>query len=120
MIKKALLLFSIGFLCVLTVGGLFSYWPTIAASVYVVMSTITILVYKWDKRLAMNKKQPVVRVPERTLHLLALLCGWPGALIAQQWFRHKSQKRVFIAVLWLTIIINCSALFGGYYYWQLG
>ncbi|WP_353805552.1 DUF1294 domain-containing protein [Pseudoalteromonas sp.] len=41
--------------------------------------------------------------------------GWPGSLIAQQWLRHKSKKRSFIAVLWLTIIANCSALSSLYY-----
>lgn len=117
LIKKVLLLFSSSFLAVLAIGGFLEYWPTMLSSVYLFMSSITILVYKWDKRLAMDPVNQTVRVPERSLHILAVLCGWPGALLAQQWFRHKSKKRPFIAVLWITIIINSSAL-AYFYYWQ--
>lgn len=117
MIKKTLLLFSVSFLAVLVIGGLLGYWPYFVASIYGTMSSITFLVYKWDKRLAIESTEQPIRVPERSLHILALLCGWPGALIAQQWLRHKSQKRAFIAGLWLTILINCSVL-AGVYYWQ--
>ncbi len=118
LIKKTLLLFSVSFLLVLVVGGLLGYWAHFVASVYCTLSSITFVVYKWDKRLAKASTDQPIRVPERSLHILALMCGWPGALIAQQWLRHKSQKRAFIAVLWLTIIINTSVL-GAAYYWQL-
>lgn len=117
LIKKTLLLFSGSFFAVLLSGGLLGYWPYFVASIYGIMSSITFLVHKWDKRLAIESTEQPIRVPERSLHILALLCGWPGALIAQQWLRHKSQKRTFIAVLWLTILINCSVL-AGVYYWQ--
>ncbi|MEM5549394.1 DUF1294 domain-containing protein [Pseudoalteromonas neustonica] len=117
MIKKILVIFSSSFLCVLVLGGLLGYWAAIISCAYVLMTVITICVYKWDKHLAMAKPKQSTRVPERSLHILALVCGWPGALIAQQWFRHKSQKRSFIVVLWLTIFINISVL-GAAYYWQ--
>lgn len=32
------------------------------------------------------------RTPENTLHVAELLGGWPGALVAQQLFRHKTRK----------------------------
>jgi uncharacterized membrane protein YsdA (DUF1294 family) len=44
------------------------------------------------------------------LHLLGLAGGWPGALIAQQMLRHKSKKASFLAVFWVTVLINCGAL----------
>src|SRR3546814_20396935 len=44
------------------------------------------------------------RIPESTLHLVDLLGGWPGALIAQQQFRHKTVKASFQFAFW------CSAL----------
>lgn len=52
-------------------------------------SGITFIAYALDKRAA--KKQSW-RIQESRLHLLALLDGWPGALLAQQVLRHKSAK----------------------------
>lgn len=67
--------------------------------------------YAWDKRQAkLSAHKKVNRTPERMLQLLSLLGGWPGALIAQQWLRHKSQKRRFIVVLWLCIFGNVSVI----------
>lgn len=51
------------------------------------------------------------RVPENTLHLLALLGGWPGALYAQQTLRHKTQKTSFRIVFWMTVLANSGGLF---------
>ena len=50
------------------------------------------------------------RTPENTLHLLALLGGWPGALVAQNRLRHKSSKTSFLAVFWITVLLNCVVL----------
>ncbi|MGO2013219.1 DUF1294 domain-containing protein [Pseudoalteromonas sp.] len=80
------------------------------------MSTVTLLVYKWDKHLAMNTTQASTRVPERSLHIFALCCGWPGALLAQQWFRHKSKKRRFIVILWFIIVLNLALFIAGLLY----
>ena len=46
------------------------------------------------------------RVAENTLHGLALLCGWPGALLAQELLRHKSAKPAFRRLFWLTAALN--------------
>ena len=71
------------------------------------ISLITFIMYARDKRKAKQSTlKKVSRTSERILQLLSLLGGWPGALIAQQWLRHKSQKRPFIVVLWLCIILN--------------
>ena len=40
--------------------------------------------------------------------LLGLLCGWPGALLAQQWLRHKTAKRSFQLVFWITVVVNMA------------
>ena len=50
------------------------------------------------------------RTPENTLHLVAVFGGWPGALVAQDLFRHKSSKASFQVVFWLTVVVNCGAL----------
>ena len=50
------------------------------------------------------------RVSEQTLLLLGLVGGWPGALVAQQAFRHKTRKRSFRRVFWATVVVNILAL----------
>lgn len=116
LIKKILILFAGCFLAGLFIGGKFGYWPTFVAGMYALMSTVTLLVYKWDKHLAMHITQASTRVPERSLHILALCCGWPGALLAQQWFRHKSKKRRFIVILWFIIVLNLVLFIAGLLY----
>ena len=46
------------------------------------------------------------RTPEARLHLVELLGGWPGALIAQQAFRHKTRKWSFQLVFWLIVVVH--------------
>ena len=44
------------------------------------------------------------RVPEKVLHLLELLGGWPGAFLAQRIFRHKTAKLSYQFVFWLIVV----------------
>ena len=39
-----------------------------------------------------------------------LLGGWPAAWLAQQVLRHKTIKRSFQAMFWLTVLVNVAAL----------
>jgi uncharacterized membrane protein YsdA (DUF1294 family) len=80
---------------------------TATAIVYAAMSVLTAIAYGWDKLCA---KRGWSRVPEMRLHLLSLFGGWPGALVAQQVFRHKSSKKSFRAVFFLTVVLNCLVL----------
>ena len=73
---------------------------------YVAMSFATFIVYALDKRAARLGQW---RVKESTLHGLALLCGWPGALLAQHLLRHKSAKPGFRRVFWLSVALNILA-----------
>lgn len=65
------------------------------------LSVVTLLFYAWDKRRATKGGW---RVPEVRLHVLTLLGGWPGALLGQCWLRHKTVKRKFRVVFWLTVV----------------
>lgn len=103
--------FSI-YLCVIFLGLIVAaliigYLPKNLVLVYLGGSTLTFILYAYDKSKA---KKGAWRTPEKTLHLLALAGGWPGAAIAQQTLRHKSQKKEFRSVFWLTVIANFCAL----------
>lgn len=74
---------------------------------YVAMSIVTFIVYTIDKSAAQFGRW---RTREATLHVLALAGGWPGALAAQQVLRHKSRKRPFRVVFWMTVVLNVAAL----------
>ncbi len=74
---------------------------------YLAASVATVLAYGVDKSAAESDRW---RVKEGTLHMLALVGGWPGALIAQRVFRHKSRKRSFQAGFMVTVALNCVAL----------
>ena len=75
----------------------------IAAVGYGLMSFATYAAYAIDKSAARRRRH---RVPESTLHLLALLGGWPGALLAQRRLRHKTSKSRFQLLYWLTVALN--------------
>jgi uncharacterized membrane protein YsdA (DUF1294 family) len=72
---------------------------------YAAVSAITLLVYAIDESAA---RRGTWRTPERTLHLLALAGGWPGALLAQQLLRHKTTKLPFRITFWTTVILNVA------------
>jgi len=71
---------------------------------YLAASIVTFIFYALDKAAAQSHR---ARTPERTLHMLSLLGGWPGALLAQKLLRHKSGKLSFQAWFWLTVVLHC-------------
>lgn len=95
----------------LTVISLFSiieisnYWIPVS---YLGLSLLTFIVYWIDKSAAENGHW---RISENTLHVLSLIGGWPGAMVAQQKLRHKTQKQPFRTIFWLTIFANITGLY---------
>jgi uncharacterized membrane protein YsdA (DUF1294 family) len=79
------------------------------ASFYGVASVACFIAYALDKSAAIERRQ---RISERTLLLLGLFCGWPGALLAQRMLRHKSSKTSFLLKFWLTVLVNVALLVG--------
>jgi|TARA_R110001583_G_scaffold146501_1_gene298531 uncharacterized membrane protein YsdA (DUF1294 family) len=70
---------------------------------YAVVSVIAYITYAIDKKAAIKNRR---RVSEKSLHLLGVVGGWPGALLAQQRLRHKTQKTAFQVTFWLTVVVN--------------
>ncbi len=81
--------------------------PIAVLGLYLIASSIAFGFYAFDKSAARNDEW---RIQESTLHLLALIGGWPGALAAQRLLRHKSKKQSFQIVFWVTVILNCGVL----------
>lgn len=71
--------------------------------VYPLLSLISFVQYWSDKQHAQKGRW---RTPENTLHITELLGGWPGALVAQQVFRHKTRKLSFQLVFWAIVILH--------------
>ena len=107
MIGEAYILSFDGIVNFLTSNPILGY-PILVA----VMSVAAFLMYGWDKRQA---KTDGWRVPEKRLHALAFLGGWPGAMLGQNYFRHKTQKNEFKIMTWLAAVLHV-ALIGWYLY----
>ena len=95
--------FSLGFIVVLAVTAWKALIPFWVPPAYLVVSLVTVSTYRSDK---IKAQSGAWRVSEETLHLLASLGGWPGALAAQQAFRHKNRKLAFQAVFWTIVIAH--------------
>lgn len=95
-----------GYLLVLAKNPIpfFSYW---------ILSILTMFLYGTDKANAATRRW---RVPEIYFHLLELMGGWPGALIAQNDFRHKTRITSYVWILRGIIAIHLMAWFI-YFYW---
>lgn len=92
-----------------------SRWPVnpMVPAVYIGLSLLAFLAYAVDKSAAIKGRW---RTPEKTLHLLSVAGGWPGALLAQQLLRHKCSKPSFVAVFWITVATNIV----GFVAWHSG
>ena len=82
--------------------------PWVILAFYLTASVATLVAYSIDKSAARHDQW---RTQENTLHLFAVIGGWPGAMAAQRLLHHKSKKQSFQIVFWVTVIINCC-LFG--------
>ncbi len=92
---------------ILVILALSNALPLILLPVYVVASLAAFLLYALDKVAAMNGRW---RTTESTLWLVGLAGGWPGALLAQGLFRHKSRKLAFLVPFWISVAANCAFL----------
>ncbi|SRR6266581_1477949 len=100
-------IFAVCFLVFVVVAVVAGHLPIAVLALYLVASLVAFFAYAFDKSAALRNQW---RTQESTLHLVALLGGWPGALAAQRLLRHKSAKASFQATFWVTVVLNCGAL----------
>jgi uncharacterized membrane protein YsdA (DUF1294 family) len=81
--------------------------PAFVIGGYGAMSVFAFCLYWRDKAAAQRGDW---RTSEKALHFAAVFGGWPGALVAQDVFRHKSSKASFQIEFWSTVVINCAVM----------
>ena len=102
-----ILIIAFGYIGGVGYASLVTDLPVEVSWAFALLSAVTYLLYALDKRAAQHKNQ---RTPEKVLHWLSVLGGWPGALIAQQQFRHKTRKTSFRVGFYFTVILNIAAV----------
>lgn len=105
--QKKRLFLGIGFYGVLILLAAMNKLSWLVVGWYVALGLITYIMYAKDKAAAQSNAW---RTPEMTLHILSALGGWVGAMVAQTYLRHKSQKPDFRMAYYLTVVINLSGL----------
>ena len=76
------------------------FWVALA---YPLVSLFSFCQYWLDKQHAQKGRW---RTSENSLHIAELLGGWPGALVAQQVFRHKTRKASFQLAFWAIVALH--------------
>ena len=97
----------LGWIALLAWGAWAQRLPLGLLGILALLNGATFFAYALDKSAAQRGDR---RTPEQTLHLLALLGGWPAAWWAQQWLRHKSRKESFRAAYWGTVLLHSAVL----------
>lgn len=105
--QKKRLFIGLAFYGVLALLAVMNKLEWLIVGWYVVIGVVTYLIYAKDKAAAQNGAW---RTPESTLHLLSIAGGWVGAMVAQTYLRHKSQKAEFRLMYYLTVVINMAGL----------
>jgi len=75
--------------------------------IYIVASALSFISYGLDKWAAATGRW---RKAETSLHIVDLLGGWPGGLLAQSAFRHKLTKASFQTWFRVTVVLNLIGL----------
>ena len=104
----ALVIFAFVFLLFVCGSFFILKLPIVVLGLYIIGSIVSFFTYASDKSAAQKGQW---RVKESTLSFLALIGGWPGALIAQRLLRHKTKKQSFQIIFWIVVIVNCILFF---------
>ncbi|MGE0971729.1 DUF1294 domain-containing protein [Klebsiella sp. WOUb02] len=83
------------------------FLPHVLAMWFLLVNALTLVIYGVDK---MAARKAWRRIPELTLLIFGLVGGWPGAIMGQQLFRHKTQKQPFRRYFLLSVMLNIAAL----------
>lgn len=83
------------------VGSIFTSHPVMMW--FLLANVLTLVIYGIDKTAARKTWR---RVPESTLLVFGVVGGWPGAIVGQQLFRHKTQKQPFKTYFIISVLVS--------------
>lgn len=83
------------------VGSIFTSHPIVMW--FLLANVLTLVIYGIDKTAARKTWR---RVPESTLLVFGVVGGWPGAIVGQQLFRHKTQKQPFKTYFIISVLVS--------------
>jgi len=92
-----------------SIGSIFTSHPV--AIWFLLTNVLTLVIYGVDK---MAARKAWRRVPESTLLVFGVVGGWPGAMVGQQLFRHKTQKQPFKTYFIVSVILSVSVMVAVY------
>ena len=72
-----------------------------------VFSILAFVLYGWDK---FQSVRGGWRIPEKTLHWLALAGGFPGGWAGRAIFNHKTRKGFFLFILIVSTFIHLALI----------
>ncbi len=75
------------------------------------VNLLTAGIYGLDKLAARKAWR---RIPELTLLVFGFVGGWPGAIVGQQVFRHKTQKQPFRTYFAISVVLNLAIVLAAY------
>jgi Predicted membrane protein len=80
------------------------------------VNVLTLAIYGGDKLAARRAWR---RVPESTLLAFGVLGGWPGAIVGQQLFSHKTQKQPFKTYFFISVVLSLAAMAAAYAFYPV-
>ncbi|HFZ2061394.1 TPA: DUF1294 domain-containing protein [Enterobacter cloacae] len=93
------------------IGSFFSACPV--AIWFLLINALTMVIYGADK---MAARKGMRRIPEVTLLVFGVVGGWPGAIMGQQIFRHKTQKQPFKTWFLMSVVVSILATVALYHF----
>lgn len=80
---------------------------------FLLINVLTMSMYGADK---MAARKGMRRVPEATLLVFGATGGWPGAIVGQQLFRHKTKKQPFKTYFFISVVVSIAATAALYHF----
>ena len=107
--KSLLIFFAILYVTAMFYFQSIQWLPSWSLIFLTSVNLLSVIFYGMDKLAAIKRWQ---RTPEKHFYCLALLSGWPGSLVGQRLFNHKTTKPAFRRLFYLMVFINLILTIG--------